>query len=175
MIKYSILLWWGCLLVIDASPVAAPDTRDVPDLQSACTSMDIWSWSEVAKALCGAAGCYENCGVGTCIKSQGRPVCSCSFRTPGAGGSIDCALSGKKWTQLPSKRKQRLRFKKVSFQFFLLFTPIFSSRIWNQSWISQTSLSEKDDLSSWTLSKEKRRRTHSIKNLVSLIPGQDYF
>ena len=74
--------------MIDASPVAAPDTREVLDLQSACARMDIWGLSEVAKALCGT--------VGTCIKSQGRPVCSCSRCTPGAGGGIGCVLSGKK-------------------------------------------------------------------------------
>ena len=74
--------------MIDASPVAAPGSKGVPDLQSACARTDSWSLSEVAKALCGA--------VGTCIKSQGRPVCSCSRSAPGAGGRIDCALSGKK-------------------------------------------------------------------------------
>ena len=74
--------------MIDASPVAAPDTTEVLDLQSACARMDIWGLSEVAKALCGA--------VGTCIKSQGRPVCSCSRCAPGARGGIDCALLGKK-------------------------------------------------------------------------------
>ena len=57
MIKYLILLWWLCLDVIDASPVAAPDTREVLDLQSACARMDIWVWSELVKAFCGAACC----------------------------------------------------------------------------------------------------------------------
>ena len=110
MIKYFILLWLLCLVVIDASPVAAPDTNEVLDLQSACARMDIWGLSEVAKALCGT--------VGTCIKSQGRPVCSCSRCTPGAGGGIGCVLSGKKWNQQPSKRKQRLTLNKV-FLFYL--------------------------------------------------------
>ena len=62
------------MVVVDASPVAAPDTREVPDLSSACARMDVWDLSEVAKALCGA--------VGTCIKSQGRPVGSCSRCAP---------------------------------------------------------------------------------------------
>ena len=66
------------LIVIEASLVAAPDTKEFPDLQSACARMDIWDLSEVAKASGGA--------VDTCIKSQGRPDCSCSR----------CALSGKK-------------------------------------------------------------------------------
>ena len=88
MIKYFILLLWLCLVVIDASPAAALDTREVLYLQSACARMDIWGLSEVAKALCGT--------VGTCIKSQERLVCSCSRCAPGAGGGIDCALSGKK-------------------------------------------------------------------------------
>jgi hypothetical protein len=28
--------------MIDASPVAAPDTREFPDLSPACVRMDIW-------------------------------------------------------------------------------------------------------------------------------------
>ena len=32
MINYSILLLWLCLVVINASPVAAPDIKEVPDL-----------------------------------------------------------------------------------------------------------------------------------------------
>ena len=68
MIKYFIILLSPCLVVIDASPVAAP-SRGVPDLQSACARMDIWGLSVVAKALCGAAGCNKNGAVGTCIKS----------------------------------------------------------------------------------------------------------
>jgi hypothetical protein len=103
MIKYFIWISWWCLFVIDASSAAAP-SGGVPDLQSACARIDIWGSSEVAKALCGA--------VGTSIKSQGRPVCTCSR----------CALSEKRWNHLQSKIKQRLTFKKVSFQFFLLFT-----------------------------------------------------
>ena len=133
MIKYFILLCWLSFVVIDASPVAAPDTKEVRDLLSACARMDVWGWSAVAKALCGAACCYKNCAVSTCFKSQGRPVCSCSR----------CALSGKKWNQPQSKRKQRVTFKKVSFQFFRLFTPISSSRIGNKSWTSQMSLLKK--------------------------------
>ena len=73
--------------MIDASPVSVP-SRWVPDLQSACARMNIWGLREVAKALCGA--------VGACIKSQGRPVCSCSRWALGPGGGIGCALSGKK-------------------------------------------------------------------------------
>ena len=41
MIKYLILFVWLCLFVIDARPVAAPDTREVPELLSACARMDI--------------------------------------------------------------------------------------------------------------------------------------
>ena len=88
MIQYLILLCWLCLVVIDASPVAAPDTSEVPDLQTACSRMDMWGLSEVAKALCNA--------VGTSIKSQGRPVCSCSRCALGAGDGIGCVLSGKR-------------------------------------------------------------------------------
>ena len=86
MIKHFILLVWLCLVVIDCSPVAVPETREVPDLLSACARIDIWRLHGVAKALCGAACYYKNCAVGTCIKSQGRPVCNCSR----------CALLGKK-------------------------------------------------------------------------------
>jgi hypothetical protein len=64
MIICFILWLWLCLVVIDASPVATSDTREVRDLQSACAAMDIWGWSEVAIALCGAA----------CIKSRGTHV-----------------------------------------------------------------------------------------------------
>jgi hypothetical protein len=88
MMKYFILLLWLCLAVIDASPVAARDTKEGSDLLSACARIDTWDLSEVAKAVCSA--------VVTCIKSQGIPVCSCSRCVPGAGGSSDCALSGKK-------------------------------------------------------------------------------
>ena len=87
--------------MIDASPVAAADTREVRDLQSACARTDIWGLSEVAKALCGA--------VGTCINSQGRPVCFCARCAPGAGGSIACALSGK-------RVRVRVRLNRVRFQ-----------------------------------------------------------
>ena len=126
---------WLCLAVIDASPVAAPDTNEALDLQSACARMDIRGFSEAAKALCGA--------VGTWIKSQGRPVCSCSRCAPGVGGGISCALFGNKWNQQPSKRKRRLTLKRVSFQFFVLFTSISSSRIFSESLTSQTSLLRK--------------------------------
>ena len=88
MIKYFILLRWLCLVVIDASLVAAPDIKKVPDLQSVYATMDSWGFSEVAKVLCGA--------VGTSIKSQGRPVCSCFRCASGAGNGIGCALSREK-------------------------------------------------------------------------------
>ena len=78
----------GCFVVIDASSVAAPDIREVLDLQSAPAKIYTWDLSEVAKALRGA--------IDTCIKSQGRPVCSCSRGVSGAGGGIGYALSGKK-------------------------------------------------------------------------------
>ena len=68
MIKHFILLVWLCLVVIDASPVAATDNNEVPDLLSACARINIWRLHGVAKALCGA--------VGTCIKSRGKPVYS---------------------------------------------------------------------------------------------------
>ena len=77
--------------------------------------------------------------LGTCIKSQGRPVCSCSHCVPGAGGGIGCALSGKKRNQQRSKRKQI----DIQESFFLLFTTISSSRIGNKSSTSQTSLLKK--------------------------------
>ena len=112
MIKYFISLWWLCLVVIDASTVAAP-SRGVPDILSACARMDIWGLSEVAKALCGAACCYKNCAVGTFIESQERLACSCSRCAPDTDGGIDCALCEKRWNQQRSKTKQRLTFKKV--------------------------------------------------------------
>ena len=66
--------------MIVAIPVAAPDTKEVPDLLSAWARINIWDLSEVVKALRGA--------VGTCIESRARPVCSCSRSR--------CPLSGKK-------------------------------------------------------------------------------
>jgi hypothetical protein len=96
MMKCFILLSLLCLLVIDASRIVPIRTKKIPDLLSACARMDIWGLSEVAKLACGAACCYKNCAVGTCIKSGGRPVCSCSRYAPGAGGGIGCAISGKK-------------------------------------------------------------------------------
>lgn len=69
--------------------------------------MDVWGLSKVAKALCDA--------VGTCVKSQGRPVCRCSRYAPGTWGDIGCALSGKKWIRQLSKRNQRLTLKNVFF------------------------------------------------------------
>ena len=153
--------------MIDASPVTTPDTREFPDLPSACARMDTWGLSEVAKVLCGAVGTY--------IKSQGRPVSSCSRCAPGAGGGIGCALSGKKWNQPQSKRKHKWTFKKVSFQFFLLLTLISSSRICSESSILQTSLSEKDDLSSWSPSREKLRRIQRIDTLILPLLQRDYY
>ena len=167
MIKFYILLWWLCLVVINTSPVAAPDTREIPDLQSARTRMDIWCLSDVVKVVCDA--------VATCTKSQGRPVCSCSRRAPGAGGGIGCALAGKKWNQSQLKRKQRLTFETVSFQFFLLFAPISSLRIWNKLSTSHTSLSNKDDLSRWSPSREKLRRILRINTLALSLLWQDYY
>ena len=171
MTKYFISLWWLCLVVTDASPVASP-SRGVPDLFTACARMDIWDWGEVAKTLCDAA-----CAVSTLIKSQGRPVCSCSRCAPGVGGGIDCALSEKRWNQPQSKRKQRLIFKKVSFQLFLLLTPISSSKIRNNSSTSSRSLPKKGDLSisSRSPSSEKLRRIHRIKTLVLPRLWQDCF
>ena len=150
--------------MIDASPVAAPDTREVPDLSSVFAGMDIWCLSGVAKALSGAA----------CIKSQ-RPVCSCSRCALGAGGGIGCALSRKKWEQHPLKRKQRLSFNKVSFQFFLLFTSICSSRICSKLIYFSDPTFKKDDLSSWSPSREKLRRINRIRTLVRPLLRQDYF
>ena len=117
--------------MVDASPVAAPDTREVPDLLSACARMDIRDSSEVAKAFCGA--------VGICIKSQGRPICSCSRCATDAGGGICCALSGKKGNQQQSNRKQIDTQESL----FLLSTPISSSRICSESSTTQTSLIRK--------------------------------
>ena len=131
MIKYFNILWCLCLVVIDASPVAAPGSKGVPDLQSACARIDIWGLSEVAKALCGA--------VDTRIKCRGRPVCSCSRCATDAGGGIGCALSGKKWNQQQSNRKQIDTQESL----FLLSTPISSSRICSETSTTQTSLIRK--------------------------------
>ena len=89
MIKYLILLLWLCLVLTDASLFAAPDTREVLDIQSACARMDMWGFRE---AVC----CYKYCVVGNCVESQGRPICSGSRCAPGAGVGIGCALSGMK-------------------------------------------------------------------------------
>ena len=51
----------------------------------------------------------------TCIKSQGRPVCSRSRCAPGVGDGLSCALSGKKWNQQQTKRKQGFTRNKVFF------------------------------------------------------------
>ena len=82
------MLLWLWLVVMNVSPVAVSDTRGISNLQSAFGGIDIWGSNEVPKALYGA--------VGTCIKSQQRPVYSCSHCASDAGGSIDWALSGKK-------------------------------------------------------------------------------
>ena len=74
--------------MLGASPVAAPDTREIPDLSQHAQEWIFGDLNEVAKALCGA--------VDTCIKSRGRPVWSCSRCAPGAGSGIGFALSGKK-------------------------------------------------------------------------------
>lgn len=78
--------------------------------------------------------------VDACTNSQGSPVCSCARCAPGPGGVSDCALSGAKWSQQQKKRKQSLTFRKVSFQFFPLFTAISYPRIQNKSSTSQTIL-----------------------------------
>lgn len=91
MMKYFIILLALCFVAANANPL---DRRQVPDLLSACARMDTWGLSEVAKAACGAACYYKNCAVGTCVKSGGRPVCTCSCCAPGAGGGISCAYLG---------------------------------------------------------------------------------
>ena len=162
MIKYFILLLCLCLVVIDASLAAVP-SGGVPDLLSACPRIDIWGSSEVAKALCGATCYYKNCAIGICIKSQGRPVCSCSRCAPGAVGGIDCALSETKWNQPQSKRKQGLTFKKafsliynnISFKNWkgiINFSDLTSRKGDQSSWSPST---EKGDQSSWSPSTEK--------------------
>ena len=164
MINSSILLWWLCLVVIDASPVTTPDTREVPHLQSACTRMDVWGFSKVAKALCDA--------VGTCVKSQGRLVCRCSRCAPGAGGGIGCTLSGKKWYQQPSKRKQRLTLKKL---FFFHPQQYFLQEFAVNHLLLRPHFLKKDDLSNWSPSREELRRIRGINTLVPALLRQDYF
>ena len=104
--------------MVDASPVAAPDTREVPDLSSACVRMNIGGLSEVAKALCGAVGSW--------IKYQGRPVCSRS-----------------RLCTVRKERKSTTIKKKIEIDtqesFSLLFTTISSSRIVTESLASQDS------------------------------------
>ena len=46
--------------MIDASPVTAPDMREVLDLQSVYARMDRWTLSEVAKVVCGGFGICIN-------------------------------------------------------------------------------------------------------------------
>ena len=159
MIKYFILLLCLCLVVIDASLAAVP-SGGVPDLLSACPRIDIWGSSEVAKALCGATCYYKNCAIGICIKSQGRPVCSCSRCAPGAVGGIDCALSETKWNQPQSKRKQGLTFKKA---FSLIYNNI-SFKNWKGIINFSDLTSRKGDQSSWSPSTEKNldKYTESI-------------
>ena len=143
--------------MIDASPVTAPGTREVSDLLSACARMDLWGWSEVTKAACRA--------VGTCIKSQRRPVYSCSRCAPCAGGGIDCALLEKKWNQQPSKRKQM----DILESFFPVLSFIQTHLFFNNfQWIIYFSdiTSIKDNLTNWSLSREKLSRIHRINTLA---------
>ena len=114
--------------MIDASPIAAP-SKGVPNIFSACVRMDMWGLSEVAKALCGATFCYENCAVGTCIKSQGRRVCSCFL--------LSTVRKEMKSTTIETKIE--IDIQKSFFQFPLLFTPISSLRISCKSLTSQPS------------------------------------
>ena len=73
--------------------------------------IDKWPLDGVAKALCGA--------VGTCIKSHGRPVCTCSRCAPGAGGDIACALSGNNETSNNRKENRNSHSRKfLSSSFF---------------------------------------------------------
>ena len=117
-----------------------------PDLLSACARMDFWSLSGVAKALCGA--------VGTCIKYQGRPVCSCSRCALGTGGGFVCTLSGMK--EINHNRKENWDWHSKEF-------------------LSRTSLIMKDDLSSWSPSREKLRRMHRTTTLALPLLLRDYF
>ena len=57
--------------------------------------------------------------VGICIKSQGRPVRSCSRCAAGAGGGIGCALPGKKGTLQPSKKNTEIDIQDI-------FLPVLS-------------------------------------------------
>ena len=49
MIKYFILVLWLCLVVIDTSPVAASEIREVLDLQSECARIDFGDYMELRK------------------------------------------------------------------------------------------------------------------------------
>ena len=109
MIKYSILLLWVAWLWL----MLVQLLNLIPKkLLLFCQHAPEWI-SEVQ--LQSRKRYVALLAVDTCIKSQRRPVCSCSRCAPGAGDGIDCALSGKKWNEPQSTRNQRLTFKKVFF------------------------------------------------------------
>ena len=129
-----ILLLWLCLVVIDASPVTAPDTREVLDLQSACTSMDSLGSSEVARVICDASCCWYLYRISRRTSLQLFLLCTGLFKRYWL-----CTIRKEmKWTTIEKKTEIDTQES-----LFLLSTPISSSRICSESSTTQTSLIRK--------------------------------
>ena len=165
-----ILLWWRCLVVIDASSVAAPDTREVPYLLSACARMDIWGLNEVVKALFGAACCWYLYKISRKTSLQLSSLCTRRWRRYRL-----CTVRKEMKSTTIKKVIQRMTFKKVSLQFFLWFTPISSSRVWRKFINFSDLTSKKDDRTNRSPSREKLRRIQRIITLALSLLRKDYF
>ena len=161
--------------MIDASPVAAPDIKEVSDLLSACARMDIWGLSEVAKAWCGAASCYKNCAASTSIKSQGRPVCSCSRCAPGARRYRLCTVR-KEMKSTTIKKKSEIDIQESFFPVLsFIHSHLFFKNFMQIINFLDLTFAKKNYLTNWSPSREKRIGIHRINTLVLPLLRQDYF
>ena len=129
-LSYNHEFWSNKALThIHATPVAAPDTKVVPDLISVCARMNIWGLSEVANALCGAACCSEKlCCWYLCQLSRKTSLQLFSFMHQAL--ELVSAVHCQERDEINNHQKDNKDWQ--SRKFFLLFTPISSSRIGNE-------------------------------------------
>ena len=131
MIKYFILWWRLCLVVIDASLFPTPDTREVPDLYSVCARMDIWGFKWSCKSIMWR--CWYLYRMSRKTSLQLFSLCTRRWRR------YRLCAAKREMKSTTIEKKSELDTQKNFFPVLFLFTPISSSRLWNKSSTSQTS------------------------------------